>query len=409
MKKLIASWLLFVAVFPAAAVIISGGDGSGNTTAPTDDPGFNKVGRIRASNGADSSVTYLGDKWFITAHHVKYFDSPTGVVVNGSSYAIDASSWERITNSTGAYAGQDADLTVFQITKQPDILPLRIRSDRIPFSADVVMIGNGRNRSANLTYWTTNWVATNAVSGVYSGYVWATGSSLRWGENQVSSRDPFDDGSFNGEEFGKQYGFQTTFDADGGSNECQAIRYDSGGGVFYKNGSEWELAGIMLSTSGYPDQGVTRAVYGNSTYIADISYYRSQITNYIENFDSDVDGLPDWWESEHTNSATAMVASVDTDGDGFTNLEEWYSDTNPTNSISFFDNSSLLTLSNQTFSFDGSTARQYQVFYTTNSLSDTNLSWVAHHSPILGTGSNSTITVTNTEDTVFYRLRVTLP
>jgi len=396
---------------PSLAVIISGGDGSGNTTAPTDDPGWDRVGHITIANtNVLSSVTYLGDKWFITAYHVEYFDSPTGVVVNGSSYAIDSDSWTRITNSTGILAGELADLSIFQVTAQPDVLPLRIRSSQIPSSANVVMIGDGKNRASGLTYWTSDWQITNAVSGVYSGYYWAAGSTMRWGENTVTARGWFDDGSYNGEEFGKQYGFQTTFDASVGSNECQAATYDSGGGVFYKNGSDWELAGIILTidgNSGQPPQ--TRAAYENTTLMADISYYRDQITNQIVNFDSDIDGLPDWWESQHTNSATAMSASADSDNDGFTNLEEWYSDTNPTNGTLFFDNTGTLTLTNQTFSFTGSTSRQYQVFYTTNDLADPGLTWTTHGSPIWGAGAGTEIIVTNTEDTVFYRIWVTLP
>ena len=405
MKILSKSRLLLLVLvgfcLPATAVIIAGGDGSGNTSAPTDDPDWDRVGKI-AHATANSSVTYLGDKWFITAYHVKYFDNPTGVVVNGSSYAIDSGSWTRITNATS-----NADLSIFQIKTQPDILPLRIRSSQIPSSADVVMIGDGRNRSSSLTYWMVDtndaWVVTNAASGIYSGYVWAAGSTMRWGENTVSSRSSFDDG------FGTQNGFQTTFDASGGSNECQAATFDSGGGVFYKNGSEWELAGIILTVAGYSGQPASRSVYGNKTYMADISYYRDQITNQIVNFDSDIDGLPDWWENEYGDSATGMVASADSDGDGFTNLEEWYSDSNPTNDTLFFDNTGTLTQTNQTFFFTGSTNRQYQVFYTTNDLADPGLEWIAHGSPVFGTGSNTTIAVTNTEDTVFYRVWVTLP
>jgi len=385
---------------PASAVIIAGGDGSGNTNAPTDDPGWDRVGRIRASNGAVSSVTYLGDKWLITAYHVKYFDNPTGVVVNGSSYAIDSGTWMRITNTV---SGLDADLSIFQVTAQPDILPLRIRSSQISNNSDVVMIGDGRNRSTALTYWNSSWQVTNAVSGVYSGYVWAAGSTMRWGENRVSSRSSFDDG------FGTQNGFQTTFDANGGSNECQAATYDSGGGVFYKNGSNWELAGIMLTTAGYSGQPTFRSVYGNKTYMVDISYYRNQITNQIVNFDSDIDGLPDWWESQYTNSATAMSASADGDSDGFTNLDEWYADTDPTDSNDYWQASELITSTNQIFTFDGSTNRKYRIPYTTNDLAATNLTWMPHGSAIWGAGSNTTIVVTNTEDKVFYRPEVILP
>jgi hypothetical protein len=225
---------------------------------------------------------------------------------------------------------------------------------------------------------------------------------MRWGQNTVRFRGSFDFG------FGSQEGFQTTFDAGGGSNECQGIRYDSGGGVFYKNVSDWELAGIMQYTS--PGPPASAAVYGTNTYMADISYYRAQITNKIVNFDSDIDGLPDWWETRYSGSATAMSASADGDSDGFSNLKEWEADTVPTNGLSFFQNTGELTLDNQTFYFNGSTARQYQVFYTTNDLAAANLTWIAAHTnKVWGAGTNSLITLTNAYDLAFYRLWVTLP
>jgi hypothetical protein len=48
--------------------------------------------------------------------------------------------------------------------------------------------------------------------------------------------------------------------------------------VFHKNGSLWELAGIMHATSTLPDQNKwTTAAYGQETYSADLSVYREQI------------------------------------------------------------------------------------------------------------------------------------
>ena len=48
-----------------ALTIVAGGDGSQNTTAPADDPGFANIG-IRGSG----SAVYLGDGWVLTATHV---------------------------------------------------------------------------------------------------------------------------------------------------------------------------------------------------------------------------------------------------------------------------------------------------------------------------------------------------
>jgi hypothetical protein len=49
--------------------------------------------------------------------------------------------------------------------------------------------------------------------------------------------------------------------------------------VFRKNGSAWELSGVILTVGGFsgqPDPGAN-AIYGNVTYAADLSFYRSQI------------------------------------------------------------------------------------------------------------------------------------
>jgi hypothetical protein len=46
-------------------------------------------------------------------------------------------------------------------------------------------------------------------------------------------------------------------------------------------------------------------------------------------FDTDGDGLPDWWETAHFGGPTAGDAAGDEDQDGSTNLEEYQSGTNP--------------------------------------------------------------------------------
>jgi hypothetical protein len=55
---------------------------------------------------------------------------------------------------------------------------------------------------------------------------------------------------------------------------------DSGGGVFFKNGANWELAGIMIAGSVFNGQPEA-AVYGNQSFIADIATYRSEILSVI--------------------------------------------------------------------------------------------------------------------------------
>ena len=64
-----------------------------------------------------------------------------------------------------------------------------------------------------------------------------------------------------------------------GTSEAQAVAGDSGGPVFAKHGGQWQLAGIMVAAEGYSGQPSLEltAVFGNETFMADLSYYRNQI------------------------------------------------------------------------------------------------------------------------------------
>ena len=62
--------LLAAATLPAQAVIIDSGDGTGNTSAPADDPGWANVGQ-----NAGFSGVYLGDGWILTAQHANHVNA----------------------------------------------------------------------------------------------------------------------------------------------------------------------------------------------------------------------------------------------------------------------------------------------------------------------------------------------
>ena len=253
---------ILLAVGSAPAVIIAGGDGSGNTTG-TGVAGWDYVGKISSANGASSSVTYLGSSWFITAYHVKQLDNPTGVVLNATSHTIDSSSWTRITNSTGS----GADLILFKVTDSVvGFSSVNIASSTPSVNAGLTMIGDGRNRATSLTTWyvdttPSNWVwNTSRFSGwdaTLSGYSYAGGSAMRWGTNTVNgSIAGLNDG------FGVTDMFYTDFDNVAG--EAQGAIYDSGGGVFTGNSGSYELAGIMLTVGTYNSGSSAKSVGKNS-------------------------------------------------------------------------------------------------------------------------------------------------
>ncbi len=390
---------------PSSALIFySTGAASHNTNAPTgalENSGWQWQGEW---SGNQSYWEYLGTPiarhYFITAKH-------TGGTASWD-FRYNGKTYTPITQ----YEDASSDLEIWKVEEGFDsYAPIYTNSDEN--GRGCIIFGRGKIRGAVVETTRTN------------GWKWgALDSAMRWGTNRITGASTYLTSDFDG----------------GGSNECVVADKDSGGAHFIKDSAGvWRLAGISYAlvpgsfntvasdTGAFPAacfdyrglwyKSGSSWYYGSggspqeqTMYTTRISTRYGWITSVIgDELDQDVDLLPDWWESEHSTSATGMVASADSDSDGFTNLEEWYADTNPTNSTLFFDNTGALTLTNQTFTFTGSTARKYQLLYTTNDLTDPGLTWTTHGSPIWGAGAGTEIIVTNTEDTVFYRIWVTLP
>jgi hypothetical protein len=397
MDKLISTLLTVFTAVCAQAVILAGGDGTQNTSAPAGGQGWDYVGRITSANGAPSGVTYISNNWFITANHIKELDNPTGVILGGSAYSIDPNSWTRLQNSTGG----DADLIMFRVVGASVGLPgLAVRSSNLANNSALTMIGNGRNRETDETHW---WETDGAWSettfgGNRHGYKWASGATKRWGTNKKDANAGLvDDG------FGITDVFRTDFDDSGGS-EAQGATYDSGGGVFYNNGGDWELVGIMILTTEHGDQPGSSAVYGNRTYVAHMQYYADQIAETAQIDDLDEDGIPDGWEYGQTGSTTGVVATVDQDGDGFDGTMEWITDTNPIDSNSFLR---VLAYTNAvSLTFTSSTNRKYEVQFRTDL---THVSWSTEIAWTNGLSGQTVKPVSVSSSNRFYRVRAQLP
>lgn len=261
---------------PARGVIIDTVTGSGNTTAPPDDPGWANVGTV--NNG---SAVYLGNRWVLTANHVGF----GATTLSGTTYAMVPGSNVVLSNNGAPGRTANTDLLMYQLVTDPGLPALAIAASTPPDAGAVTMIGAGRDRGAYETWlvntgtipftWTVNTVNPDAA-----GYYWGSTRTMRWGTNAVTGSSAWID--YNPGFFVSAYTLRTTFDdLDGPSTEAQAAVGDSGGAVFAKNGTSWELAGIMLAIDVYSGQPGNTSVFGNRTYAADLSYYRGQIVSVV--------------------------------------------------------------------------------------------------------------------------------
>jgi hypothetical protein len=280
---LVVTTLFLTLLAPSRAVILSGGDGTQNTAAPvTNDFGFANVGLVFDTlDGIFISGVYLGEGWMISAYHGVRNGSGGftfgEVVLAGNSYTVDSQSAVRLTT-----AGNPADLVVFRLVGPgPNLPAVSISGTTPPTGATLAMAGNGRNRAATETHWNVNtaaepdtWTVTPSP-GDRQGYFYALGATKRWGMNlrTPDSLLTSDTG------FGQTTLFRTAFSNDGTAiaNEAAGSPGDSGGGIFYQNGANWELAGIMLAIGASNGQPAETAVFGNQTFVADLASYRSQI------------------------------------------------------------------------------------------------------------------------------------
>jgi hypothetical protein len=254
--------MLLATLGDARAVLIETGDGSGNVTAPPDDPGWDHLG----TKGA-TTVVYLGHRWVLTANHVGAGD----VVILGQTYSAVPGSTVRLENPDTS----QADLIVFKIFGDPGLPPLNIASFAPWPNEPLTLIGYGRNRGA-----ATSWMGVD-------GYAWGSGRTMRWGTNEVADTllTVLDTQSFS-----------TTFTdpADPGAtaDEAAGANGDSGGAVFIKASGAWYLVGTIFAISEYEGQPANTSLYGNKLFAAALVFYRDDILAVIEE-PSCSDGLDD--------------------------------------------------------------------------------------------------------------------
>jgi hypothetical protein len=156
-----------------------------------------------------------------------------------------------------------ADIGVFQLSSIPAGLQGVTISSAAPSTlSTITAIGYGRDRGAATTW------------DEYPGFLTSDNRTKRWGENTIDASGITVETSY-----GTTSTLEVYFDMINGSgdNEFQGYKGDSGGAFFYKNGSNWQLAGMIMGISTYFGQPDNMVLYGNATYAADLSVYRDQI------------------------------------------------------------------------------------------------------------------------------------
>ena len=236
-----------------------------NTSNPGDGSPWGNVGTVNGSTGE-----YLANGWVLTAYHV----GSGSITFDIGTFAADGQS-VRLKNTDNS----NADLLLFHLTLTPGLPSLVLSSATPAAGAAVDMIGFGRIRgSSEKTY---NWTDSFSVPQTGNGFDWSANGQKSYGTNTIAAGGlvTVNDGFGINESFVTDFTRSTPGPAT--AHEAQAALHDSGGAIFFKNGSTWELSGIMYAIDdtigGSNGQPGSIAVYDNVTYSADIASYRSQI------------------------------------------------------------------------------------------------------------------------------------
>ena len=297
---------------PSFGLVITGGDGAGNTAAPSNDPGWANVGSYN-----DGGCAYLGNGWVLTAGHV-YNDNPAGDPVFGTTpYAPDGAFYRIQNPADPSYA---ADLVMFHLATIPAGLPaLTVSSSQPAMGSQITAIGYGYDRQSTELYWNSSWQPLPGPPAAYAGYELGSAGTKRWGTNTIGGSIWGDDGTGTDTNF-----LDCQFSSTVGPNSFQVASGDSGGGVFYQGATGWQLTGIILAMGVVTNQPGGTVVFDNASYFANLSAYSSQINHVVLSDalpgDANLDGRVDINDLSivlmHYNQTGMAWSQGDFNGDG---------------------------------------------------------------------------------------------
>ena len=267
--------LVGFAVSDIRGVILASGDGTTNTTDPGTGLPFRYVGIV--NNG--TSGIFLGHthrkSWVLTANHVGLGLFALG----GKNYTPVLNSGHRLLNPNGS----PSDILLFQIDGNPNLIPLKLARATPVTGSQIYLIGFGRDREADRTYWIDQghpWTETTSTDLFADriGFRWmgAQPGPERWGTASVER-------SVLG--ISNTVSFYTGFFDR--ANCATASTGDSGGGAFVQEAGQWFLVGMLDAVGGLPNQPAETSILinylgeGSVTVIADLSQYESQIDSLL--------------------------------------------------------------------------------------------------------------------------------
>ena len=273
----------------ARALVIYGGDGTGNNTDPGGGLPWNNAGSVGGASGI-----FLGNfstgAWVLTATHVAGGGAP-GITLGGTFYAGVGGSGVQLRNGDNT----TTDLYLFRIAAAPALPNLTLATSRPDAGEVVTLIGNG-GVEGTFKRWDVTTVAGDAndvwtetgslLASDYQGYTVAGSIGKRWGQALY-----FGSGyTFNVGGTGPTSNVVTSFDGLLGST--LAVGGDSGGALFYSIGGQYVLGGITsgLLTLNTPDTkppggavatGKNVGTYYNLNGFVDIVTYRDAILDVV--------------------------------------------------------------------------------------------------------------------------------
>lgn len=305
--------LVFVSCDPALALVVAVDPNTADTNVnPASYPGWTQgdPGWDNVTNSGANYV-YLGDGWVLGAWHVG-----VGTVhLSAGSFSPIANQNYVVQNPPPSKVGgltltAQTDLRLFRINGDPGLPSLTIATQSPPSTgtngSQILFAGTGRTRFDSVSHWMAgSWTAGQDFHGYGTTHPLNTPNVKRWGTNRLENPGDIPSvftavpGSITSGVLTIRSGtppnhtdrhvisLLSRFTPPTAAHlppdissiagvlphEAQVVDGDSGSAVFYKNGGQWQLAGIVNTMLTYTNQSKDKAVYGNGSTFADLSYY----------------------------------------------------------------------------------------------------------------------------------------